>query len=101
MSLNNSDYSLSTLLESTPYKLAYSLPLLFVSLILTFAGAFLILDRTHAFAPRHTPGLTPSPDGMSRGKPVQRSLQRVLLLEGGIGGLLSGYAFGGMSSLRI
>ncbi|KAJ7176570.1 hypothetical protein C8R46DRAFT_1160522 [Mycena filopes] len=59
--------TLTTLLPSTAYLLAYALPLLFISLLLTFAGAFLTLDRS-------------------------RSIH--FLLEGGVGGLAAGYAFG-------
>ena len=42
---------------STPYVLAYSLPLLLISIPYTFLGAYLTLDRTRSFAPinRHNP----------------------------------------------
>ncbi|KAF5340491.1 hypothetical protein D9758_014566 [Tetrapyrgos nigripes] len=78
--------TLTTLLPSNSFLLAYSLPLFFSSLVLTFAGAFLTLDRTRSFAPRYDaiPG--------SFVTPTKRKFQFVL--EGGIGGLLIGYSFG-------
>ncbi|KAK7464167.1 hypothetical protein VKT23_006333 [Stygiomarasmius scandens] len=42
-----------TLLSPNGYLLAYALPLFFASLVLTFAGAFLTLDRSRSFAPRY------------------------------------------------
>ena len=80
----NQTVLLTTLLPSTTYTLAYCLPLLFVSLLLTFAGAFLTLDRSRAFSPSYDilPGLT-----------TKRRLH--WYLEGGIGGLAAGYVFGG------
>lgn len=92
MALNTTDYSLTTLLESTPYRLAYSLPLILVSFVLTFAGAFLTLDRSRTFAPRITStAVSTRSHAPNR---VQIFMRRFLLLEGGLGGLASGYAFG-------
>jgi len=85
----NETYTLTTLLPTTPYLLAYSLPLLFLSLLLTFAGAFLTLDRSRSFPPRYDA----IPSAFDRPKNTKLSW----LLEGGIGGLAAGYAFGGMS----
>lgn len=81
---------LTTLLPSTTYTLAYCLPLLFASLLLTFAGAFLTLDRSRAFPPSYDslPGLK-----------LKRRLN--WYLEGGIGGLVVGYVFGGTLSGRF
>jgi hypothetical protein len=77
---------LTTLLPSTSYVLIYSLPLLLVSLLLTFAGAFLTLDRTRSFPPY---ALVPGA--------FQSAEKRIWLLEGGVGGLSLGFALGGMS----
>lgn len=99
MALNTTDYSLTTLLESTPYRLAYSLPLILVSFVLTFAGAFLTLDRTRTFAPRITStAVSTRSHAPNR---VQIFMRRFLLLEGGLGGLASGYAFGGALHARL
>ncbi|KZW01589.1 hypothetical protein EXIGLDRAFT_760792 [Exidia glandulosa HHB12029] len=65
-------------LEPMPYRLGYGIPLIVLSAILCFAGAFLTLDRTRTFAP------------MSVGK-RQTVIYR---LEGGVGGLIIGWAFG-------
>jgi hypothetical protein len=73
--------SLPSLLSTPIYILVYSLPLLLVSVLLTFAGAFLTLDRTRSFPPYN------AFDAQTR--------KRIWLLEGGVGGLLIGYAFGG------
>lgn len=73
---------LTSLLPSTSYLLAYVLPLLFLSLTLTFAGAFLTLDRTRSFAPSY--------DTL----PKQRKTRWTV--EGGVGGLAVGYVFGSM-----
>ena len=78
---------LLTLLPSPAYVLSYSLPLLLLSLILTFAGAFLTLDRSRSFAPRY--------DALPGGFDPRDKRKFHLSLEGGIGGLASGYVFGG------
>ncbi|KAI0345729.1 hypothetical protein BDW22DRAFT_908368 [Trametopsis cervina] len=84
----NDTYDLLSLLPNSPYTLAYALPLFIVSLILTFAGCFLTLDRTSVF-----PSSIPS-----QAIPIATSsfLSRLHLLSlgGGIGGLCAGYAFG-------
>lgn len=91
MTTINELYTLTTLLPSTTFSLAYSLPLLFLSLLVTFSGTFFTLDRTRQFAPKDDllPGAFDSP----KRKPKW-------LLEGGIGGLAIGYSFGGMHSHR-
>jgi len=71
-----------SLLPSTPYVLAYAVPLVSVSLLLTFVGTFLTLDRTRTF-PHFDPELKPSPYSRLR-----------VFLDGGVGGYASGYAFG-------
>jgi hypothetical protein len=81
--------TLSDLLPSTPYLLAYSLPLLFISLPLAFAGAFLTLDRTRVFTPRKDVGYESTISGVHK---ARRKL--LLMMEGGIGGLAGGYLFG-------
>ena len=79
---------LTSLLPSSSYTLAYTLPLLLSSLCLTFAGAFLTLDRSRSFPPKYDsiPG-----DFIAQKRPRKFHW----LLEGGIGGLASGYVFGG------
>ncbi|CAK5262256.1 unnamed protein product [Mycena citricolor] len=82
----NDTTTLTTLLSSTPYLLAYSLPLLLLSVLSTFSGAFLTLDRTRSF-PAERYGVLPGA--------FESQKRRVLfLLEGGVGGLATGYAFG-------
>lgn len=66
-----------------PYQLVYAIPLLVFSLPITFAAAFLTLDRTRTFTPTSTTISTPS-----RG-PWQ--------FQGGVGGMLGGWALGGES----
>ena len=78
--------TLTTLLPSTPYLLAYSLPLLLLSVLLTVAGAFLTLDRTRSFPPSY--------DTIPGAFDVTK--KRFWFLEGGIGGSALGFAFGGM-----
>ncbi len=80
------EFPLTSLLPSTSYLLAYSIPLLLLSVVLTFAGTFLILDRTRSFAPNYDA----LPGAFKRARKVS------FTLEGGVGGLAVGYAFGGM-----
>ena len=88
---------LPPLLPTTPYLLAYTLPLLLLSLVLTFAGTFLTLDRTRSFPSSSGAGSTyaplPIPGGFA--KKSTKSLASKWVLEGGVGGLIGGYAFGG------
>ena len=86
-----SNVALTDLLPSTGYLLSYSLPLLFLSILLTFAGAFLTLDRTRSFAPHYS--------ALPGGFDTKSKKKFHWLLEGGIGGLATGYVFGGPSSL--
>lgn len=98
---------LTPLLPTAPYLLAYALPLLLLSLVLTFAGTFLTLDRTRSFPSSSGVGSTyaplPIPGGFT--KKSTKSLASKWVLEGGVGGLIGGYAFGGAfrlsSSLMI
>ncbi|KAI0325043.1 hypothetical protein GY45DRAFT_1330853 [Cubamyces sp. BRFM 1775] len=87
----HTDTALSDLLPSSPYILAYSLPLLLLSLLLTFAGAFLTLDRTRAFAPRYDALQSPENTRVQHAEAV---VKRVFRLEGGIGGIAIGYTTG-------
>lgn len=78
----------SSLLPSTSYTLAYCLPLFLISLVLTCAGAFLIHDRTRYFKQRsHTL------DDTERSSKLLTSSSS--FLNGGLGGIFVGYAFGG------
>ncbi|KAK7054484.1 hypothetical protein VNI00_003682 [Paramarasmius palmivorus] len=87
MATINTNTTLLDLLPTSSYLLAYSLPLLFLSLILTFSGSFFTLDRTRQFRPSYDAAES---GGVKAGK-WKRSY---LLLEGGIGGLMMGYVFG-------
>ncbi|KAG8890990.1 hypothetical protein FRB99_003844, partial [Tulasnella sp. 403] len=71
--------TLSDLLPNS-YVLVYAIPLLLVSIVVTFAGAFLTLDRTRSFAPIE--------------QPASRSKAPVWRLEGGVGGLMAGWLCG-------
>lgn len=73
---------LTVLLSSPPYLLAYALPLLCISLTLGFAGTFLTLDRSRSFPAGGNEGVVPKKKKWS------------WMLEGGIGGLATGYSFG-------
>lgn len=90
--------TLIDLVSTTPYLLAYALPLLLFSLVLAFAGAFLTVDRSRSFVPnRQVPQISES-------YPTTKSNHFRFYLEGGIGGILVGYCFGCMScplSLRV
>lgn len=80
----NDQYPLTTLFPSTPYLLAYALPLFLLSVVLTFAGTFLTLDRTRSFAPHYDA----IPGAYERPKKFR------FVLQGGAGGLIIGYLFG-------
>ncbi|GBE85279.1 hypothetical protein SCP_0704660 [Sparassis crispa] len=95
MPVNDTDYTLSSLFSSYRYTLAYALPLLLLSIVLTFAGAFFTVDRSHTFAPQNDVVRSPSSTN-SMLKKLGIRLRNIFLLEGGIGGLASGYVFGGM-----
>ncbi|KAI0273542.1 hypothetical protein BC834DRAFT_1038153 [Gloeopeniophorella convolvens] len=88
-SANHSSTELTDLLLSTPYRLAYALLLLVLSILLAFAGAFLTLDRTHSFHPRNNVLQAPGSFDLKK-KP--RRLR--FYLESGVGGLATGYSFG-------
>lgn len=77
---------LTDLLPTDGYLLSYALSLFFASLVLTFAGAFLTLDRTRSFAP--------ADDVFQDG---HKSTSRLIasFIRGGIGGILTGFVFGG------
>ena len=91
MSANASYDLLSSLLPTTPFALAYVLPLLCLSLLLTFSGAFLTLDRTRVFPPAE-----PQRQAIAKTKLSWLSTTTwSLFLQGGVGGLCSGFAFGG------
>ena len=76
---------LTDLLPTSGYLLPYALFLFFASLILTFAGAFLTLDRTRSF--------TPVGDAF---QDRQKSTSRLIasFVRGGVGGILTGFVFG-------
>jgi len=86
--------SLIELLPATPYLLAYTLPLLLFSLVFTFAGTFLTLDRSRSF-PVHGTGAVytslPMPGSLEGFKNKRLSW----VFEGGVGGLIGGYLFSG------
>ena len=81
------------LLSSTPYLLVYTLPLLLLSLVLTFAGTFLALDRTRSFPSRGNGAVytsLPVPGSL-----VSKKQKWSWVFEGGVGGLIGGYILGG------
>ncbi|KAJ3785560.1 hypothetical protein GGU10DRAFT_354506 [Lentinula aff. detonsa] len=88
--------SLPALLPSSSYLIVYALPLLLASLVLTLAGTFLTLDRTRRFRSRDDMDgygyMVMSGKGQGRMKGMKNLV--LSLLEGGVGGLLLGYAFG-------
>ncbi|KAH9912699.1 uncharacterized protein BXZ73DRAFT_56051 [Epithele typhae] len=88
---SNATTTLASLLSSSSFLLAYTLPLLFLSLLLAFAGAFLTLDRTRAFAPRYDALRPPETTKVQHAEIV---LQSVFRLEGGIGGIAVGFVTG-------
>jgi hypothetical protein len=90
---------LPDLLPTTGYLLAYVLPILLLSLPLTFAGAFLTIDRTRIFAPRQDAGYEMDSSHVSGVKRRRRRRRFLFLLEGGLGGLAGGYLFGGKAYL--
>ena len=90
--------TLASLLSSSSFLLAYTLPLFLLSLLLTFAGAFLTLDRTRAFAPRYD---ALQPPEATRIQHAEVLLKKIFRLEGGIGGIALGFVFGGMLRLLV
>ena len=76
---------LTDLLPTHGYLLPYALSLFFASLVLTFAGAFLTLDRTRSFAPAGNVF-----------QDRQKSTYRLIasFTRGGTGGILTGFIFG-------
>lgn len=75
---------------STAFLLAYAIPLLLFSTVITFCGAFLTLDRSRTFAPR-SDSTSSIPGAFEKNVTVRR---RIFRLDGGIGGLAVGYVFG-------
>lgn len=94
MASNCSHCALGDLLDSTSYTLAYALPLLLISFVLTFAGTFLTLDRTRVFAPRRN-AVKSLPRSASELKRIESSLRWLSMFEGGVGGIAAGYIFAG------
>ena len=88
--------TLSTLVVSTPLRLAYGVPLILISIPLLLAGTFLTLDRSRSFSPAHE--VPPLPGAFDHAKRKWRAL---FGLRGGVGGLASGYVFGGKSMFCI
>jgi len=86
---NHSLIELTDLFSSQSYRLAYELPLLALSIILTFAGAFLTLDRTRSFRPRSDPLYVPGSFNLAK-----RPKRGRLYLQGGLGGVAIGFSFG-------
>ncbi|KAM6497588.1 hypothetical protein JOM56_005536 [Amanita muscaria] len=107
--------TLPTLLSTKPILLVYTIPLLIISVLLTFAGTFLILDRSYSFSPRHGRTdkyiypLSPRHSRWKRHKhyeddddPKRASFEQEKepgwfwwwRLEAGVGGLAVGYLFG-------
>lgn len=89
---NESNATLTYLLSPTPYSLAYILPLLCLSSVLTFSGTFLTLDRSRSFPSKADYAALPG----AFEKTKQRKF--VWYFEGGIGGLACGYTTGRLSA---
>ncbi|KAI0306654.1 hypothetical protein B0F90DRAFT_1691928 [Multifurca ochricompacta] len=90
--MTTTDHSLielTDLLLSTPYRLAYAIPLLVLSTLLAFAGSFLTLDRTRSFQPRSSALQVPGSFNLTK-----RPKRLHLYLQGGLGGVAIGYSFG-------
>ncbi|KAG9094091.1 hypothetical protein FRC06_011166 [Ceratobasidium sp. 370] len=83
--MRTSDFVTVTTILRSPYHFVYTLPLLFISINLLFAGTFLTLDRTRSFAS--------SPD-VKKKPPFYR-------LESGVGGLAIGWALGAHSTTLV
>jgi hypothetical protein len=77
----------------SPYFLIYSIPLLLAAVLLTFAGAFFTLDRTCTFAPQAPVESLPIRYDLESDKKL--NIRAWWGLEGGAGGLASGWIFGG------
>ncbi|THH04121.1 hypothetical protein EW145_g5756 [Phellinidium pouzarii] len=77
---------------STPFLLAYAVPLLLFSIVITLAGTFLTLDRTRTFRPRANETISTSG---TAGDNISNTMKGWnFCLDGGIGGLVIGYVFG-------
>ncbi|KAF8968937.1 hypothetical protein BDZ97DRAFT_1902721 [Flammula alnicola] len=88
---------LTPLLSSTPYLLAYAIPLLLLSIFLTFSGTFFTVDRSRTFPPTDSGAengyaALPAPGAFTSFDKPKRRFNWVL--DGGVGGLAGGYAFG-------
>lgn len=86
---NHSLIELTDLFSSQSYRLAYELPLLALSILLAFAGAFLTLDRTRSFRPRSDPLYVPGSFNLAK-----RPKRGRFYLQGGLGGVAIGFSFG-------
>lgn len=92
---NSTATRLTTLLSQTTPKLVYAIPLLIVSVLLTFAGTFLTLDRTRSFSPKRDKSdkfIYSSYESFEKRR--KRGYFWWWRLEGGVGGLAIGYTFG-------
>ncbi|TFK86845.1 hypothetical protein K466DRAFT_492029 [Polyporus arcularius HHB13444] len=89
--MSTAETTLSSLLSSSSFLLAYALPLFFLSLLLTLAGAFLTLDRTRTFAPRYD---ALSPSETTKIQHAEVLFKRIFRIEGGIGGIALGFVTG-------
>ncbi|KAI5121055.1 hypothetical protein M0805_008572 [Coniferiporia weirii] len=78
--------------SSTPFLLAYAVPLLLLSILITFAGTFLTLDRTRTFAP-HSDVAHPLLGSFIKSHSAEQKAWS-FRLGGGLGGIAIGYVFG-------
>jgi hypothetical protein len=78
------NFELTQVLATEAFVLPYAILLLLLSLVLTFAGSFLTLDRTRSFAP--AADVYP--------KPKSHFIRS--FFHGGVGGLITGFTFGRM-----
>ncbi|KAI0770461.1 hypothetical protein C8Q74DRAFT_1275571 [Fomes fomentarius] len=87
----HTETTLASLLPTSSFLLAYTLPVFLLSILLTFAGAFLTLDRTRAFAPRYD---ALKPREATKLQHAEVLLKSIFRFEGGIGGTALGFVTG-------
>lgn len=92
----DTDPVFSELLPTASFLLVYSLPLLLISLLLNFAGAFLTLDRSRSFPPQNLREYT---HALTRYDKIIHLAHQ--FLQTGLGGWATGYTFAGASTVSI
>lgn len=88
-----------TSLLPSHFVLIYAIPILVAAMPVTFAGAFLTLDRTRSFAPQVLLDTMPGEYHSKIRKTIM--IKSWLGFEGGVGGLSGGWLFGGRLRLLL